>query len=376
MNKILVLSTVHHLVDNRIFFKEVESLKKISSNITFAVPHPNENLKEYNGVKIFPLKVEKSILKRLFTLHVVVYKLIKKEKFDFIHFHDPELMLLMSIVKRKDKAKVIFDIHENIGPSIKDKYWIPKILRGLITFLYTNIENRLIAKLDTLIIAETSYRETYGENPIEILNYPWVLKKNATLVKDFTGKLNFVYAGDIMARKGIWKMIDIFEKIYDELQEPHFDLLGRFVPPELEREVKAYIKTNKLEDRITIHGRVPIEEVNRILEYSHIGFSILEPVANYIGSLPTKIFDYMNNKMVVIASDFPLYKKYVDDCNTGMTINFHEHEKHYNEMLTLFKSPEKLSIMAENGYNKVENEWNWSEQEKKLLQIYLKSNNI
>lgn len=370
MSKILVLSTVHHLVDNRIFFKEVESLKKISSDITFAVPHPDENLKEYNGVKIFPLKVERSIIKRLFTLHITVYKLIKKEKYDFIHFHDPELMLLMSIIKRKIKTKVIFDIHENIGPSIKDKYWIPKFLRGLITFLYTGVEKILITNLDTLVIAETSYRETYGEKPIEVLNYPWVLEKNATLIKDFSGKLNFVYAGDIMTRKGIWKMMDIFEKFYDELQEPHFDLLGRFVPPELEAEVKEYINKNKLEDKITIHGRVPIEEVNRILEDSHIGFSILEPVANYIGSLPTKIFDYMNNKMVVIASDFPLYKKYVDERGTGITINFHEHEKYFDEMLALMKTPEKLSKMAENGYREVKNEWNWPEQEKKLLKIY------
>ncbi len=370
MKKILILSTVHHLIDNRIFFKEIESLKKISSNITFAVPHPDPNLKEYNGINIFPLKVERSILKRLFTLHITVYKLIKKEKFDFIHFHDPELLLLMSIVKRKINSKVIFDIHENIGPSIKDKYWIPKFLRGLVTFLYFNIEKILIAKVDTLIIAEISYRETYGEKPVEILNYPRVLGKNSTLKKDFSGKLNFVYAGDIMARKGIWKMIDIFEKFFDELQEPHFDLLGRFVPPELEVEVKNYVKKNKLEGKITIHGRVSIEEVNQILEKSHIGFSILEPVANYIGSLPTKMFDYMNNKMVVIASDFPLYKEYIDKYNTGITINFHEHEKYYDEILELLKSPKKLYEMAENGYEQIKKSWNWNEEEKKLLDIY------
>lgn len=370
MKKILILSSVHHLEDNRIFFKETESLKKITSNITFAVQYPDSDLTERDGVKIFPLRIQKSIIKRFFTIHMDIYKLIKKERYDFIHFHDPELMLLMFYVKKKFKSKVIFDIHENIAESIKDKYWIPKYLSSTVTFLYSHIEKIFTKKLDTLIIAETSYRKTYGNDVVEILNYPWIIQKNKNLKKDFSGFLNLVYAGDIMERKGIWVMIKIYEKLCDSISGLHFDILGRFVPPELEYEVKKYIEDNNLKDKITLHGRVSINEVNRILENSHIGFSILEPVANYIGSLPTKIFDYMNNKVVVIASDFPLYKKYVDDHSTGISINFYGYNNYFDDIVNLLKSPDMMLQMAENGYTKVQNSWNWEEQEKKLLEIY------
>lgn len=370
MKKILVLSTVHHLEDNRIFFKEIESLKKISNDITFAVQHPDKNLKDVNGVKIFPLNIQKSIIKRFFSLHLDVYKLIKKEKYDFIHFHDPELLILLTFVKTKLKTKIIFDIHENIAESIKDKYWIPIKIRSVVTFVYSKVEQFLTKKMDKLIIAESSYKKTYGDNVTEIFNYPWLIQKNENLIKDFSGKINFVYAGDVMERKGIWKMIDIFEKLIEHLDEPHFDILGRFVPPNLEPEVKDYIAKNNLNKMITVHGRVSIQEVNRILENSHIGFSILEPVANYIGSLPTKIFDYMNNKVVVIVSDFDLYKKYVDEFNTGISVNFHHHLKYLDKIIEILKSPETLREMSDNGYYKVKTSWNWLEEEKKLLQIY------
>lgn len=370
MSKILVLSTVHHFDDNRILFKEIESIKKNYQDITYAVQYPSNNIQEYNGVKLFPLTIQKSLIKRFFSTHSKVYKLIKKERYDVIHFHDPELIFLMFVVKLMYKSKVIFDIHENIGKSIRDKQWIPFYFRRLVSFLYIILENIIISKFDVLIVAESSYKKKYGEHVIEILNYPRCLPSNKNLKKDFTKSLNFVYTGEITKSRGIWVMLNIFELILEKNQDVHLDLVGRFTPSDLETDVTQYIKRKKLQDFISIHGRVSINRVNSILKKSHVGFSILEPIDNYLESLPTKIFDYMNNKVVVVASDFPLYKQYVDKSETGITVDFYNYKKSMDNLFDLISRPEQLTRFSENGYELIKTKWNWEGQEKKLLNIY------
>jgi len=46
--------------------------------------------------------------------------------------HDPDLLPIGNKLKSLGK-KVIFDSHEDVPQQIKDKEWIPKILRNLIS---------------------------------------------------------------------------------------------------------------------------------------------------------------------------------------------------------------------------------------------------
>ena len=65
----------------------------------------------------------------------MVYLKAKALDCDVYHFHDPEL-LPYGIKLKKAGKKVIFDSHEDVSAQIKDKPWIPKIIRGLVSSIY------------------------------------------------------------------------------------------------------------------------------------------------------------------------------------------------------------------------------------------------
>lgn len=366
MKKILVVTTVHSFDDNRILFKEIETLKKLNYQITYAAQYSQKFVKLSDGIKIYPLPIVNTKFKRLFSPQRKLYIYILHENFDFIHFHDPELILLMFLLKKKINVKIIFDIHENISGSIRDKDWIPKIFRNIISKTYSKVEKYLVREFDSLIVAEKSYRKIYGDNVVEVLNYPIPLPE----IKKSYEQINFVYAGDISEIRGIWQMLDIVETIYKVKNNIHFDLVGRFISDDLESAVRKFLVDKKMESIVEIYGRVSINKVNEILMKSNIGFSLLKPTPNYIESLPTKIFDYMNNKVVVIASDFPLYREYIDKINSGITINFNTYGQSIDRIIELIESPNNLDEMANNGYRKILDEWNWYNEEKKMISVY------
>ena len=72
----------------------------------------------------------------------------------------------------------------------------------------------------------------------------------------------------------------------------------------------------------------------------------------------------------VIGSDFPLWKEIIEKENCGICINsddVHEIADAVNKLLT---DSELIESMGKNGRKAVEQKFNWSTQEAKLLELY------
>ena len=93
--KICHFSTVHEAWDARIRERECVSLAKAGAEVhLFAI---NDNDEEYKGVKIHALAEHKNRYKRYRYAKIAIEKILS-QKPQIIHFHDPELILLMSKV--------------------------------------------------------------------------------------------------------------------------------------------------------------------------------------------------------------------------------------------------------------------------------------
>ena len=134
MKKVLILSTLHKADDVRIFYKEVLSIKKLPVQVYFVVSHSSCKAFEIDGIQIIPIPKAKSILSRFFVSQYLAAKKIFNVKPDVIHFHDPELIPLVLLLKIILKVKIVYDIHENITASFKEKTWIPEVIKIPLTF--------------------------------------------------------------------------------------------------------------------------------------------------------------------------------------------------------------------------------------------------
>jgi len=370
MYDIVVLSTVHHYQDARIFYKEIPSIKKVCNNLCFMVPVNKEKEFIENGVNIIPLRNPSTKFERI-KLQITAWKKIKAIKPKIVHFHDPELIVLGYFLKKVLKIKVVFDIHENVSESFKDNLWIPSYLKPIIPKVYSKIENILIKDFDAVIIAEKSYRETYGERPIELLNYP-ISEGRDFKKKNFNEKLKMVYIGGIWERRGIFQMLRLFNKLEKEGFDLSLSLVGPFVPKELKQSVENFVSENKLKDKVVIYGRKTLTEVYDILEDCHLGLSLMKNIKNYNKSLSTKIFDYMLSSIPYVVSNFKIYSDYTINSETGIAVDYNDEEDMYLKVKALLNDKSKLSLMSNNGFCLVKEKWNWETQEKKLFALYKK----
>lgn len=367
-NKVCHLTSVHPPFDIRIFYKECVSLVKYGYSVTLIAPILNGTIKD--NVAILPIKLPKS---RLIRIPVVAFKMWVKAlnvKADLYHFHDPELLLCGVLLKLSGK-KVIFDVHENVRLSFKSKHWLPKFFVPVIELVYFLMERFCLLFFDALVFAEESYSKYYPAKINEtVLNYPLPVKRFSS--KKFSEDLKIIYVGGIHENRGIWQMLDLIEKLKQKGFKLHFDLVGQMWPANLRSNINDFLKDKKLEKEVKLHGRVDFKEVSDLIEKAHIGVSLIKPISNYKESLPTKIFEYMQHGLPVIANDFPLHKKYVELYNTGICIDINNIDMEVDKVVSLIKNKERMKEMGENGVNLTMDKWNWESQAEKLVHLYHK----
>lgn len=372
MYKIAVVSTVHYYKNARVYFKCLLSLRKKYKCIRYMVPHTKKSHFIENNIDIFPIPIPQNRFQRFIKNQYYIYRELKNWQPDIIHFHVPELILLMWYFKKNNGTKVVFDIHENVAISLLDKDWIPVAFRVPISKMYRFFEKLLTKSFDALIIAESSYKKTYGDNAIELLNYPVTEGQILKGKKEFSGNLNFVYVGNITRERGIFVILESYYLLKNKSKDITFTLIGSFAPLNLKDQVYSYIKEKNIEDSVRILGEQPLPKVFEELENMHFGFAILQPIGNYIESLSTKIFDYMTKGVPYIVSNFPIYNEYTIKTQTGITCSYGDINEMVEKISLLIENREQLSLMSANGISAVKNKWNWYSQETKLFELYSK----
>src|SRR5690554_5612944 len=153
-NKIVHITTVHKRYDSRIFYKECSSLAKAGFEVFLIVADDFMNevitLDRSSAVTIIDVGSFKNRFQRIFGASERVLKIALEINAQVYHFHDPELLPLALKLKKKNKI-VVFDSHEDIFANIKEKAYIPNILKPIISFLLTLIETYVLKRIDGVI---------------------------------------------------------------------------------------------------------------------------------------------------------------------------------------------------------------------------------
>ena len=74
----------------------------------------------------------------------------------------------------------------------------------------------------------------------------------------------------------------------------------------------------------------------------------------------------------VIASDFPLWKKIIDQHKCGICVNPLKPEEISSAIDYLISHADEAKKMGDNGHKAVMKNYNWAVEEKKMLDLYTK----
>ncbi len=364
MKKVCHLTSVHQRYDVRIFEKECISLANNGFDTYLIVNDDKEN-EQRQGVSIISTKYNpNNRIKRMIYSGKAILREANKINADIYHLHDPELLSIALNLKNK-KKKVIFDSHEDVPGQILGKHWIPKVIRRIISLLYTLYESYVLKRIDAVISVTphlTNRLEKINKNVVEITNYP---KLSSTLKTNYDRKRTICFAGCISPR---W-MHEIIIKAVETVPNVKYIMCGPEVNNYTER-----LKNLKGWKQVEYLGVIPHNEVQKVYGQSMIGLAIADYNENVKGNLGTlgntKLFEIMLAGLPVICTDFVLWKKIIDEYQCGIYVQPNNVEEIASAIRYLIDNPNVARNMGENGRKVIFEECNWNIEEKKLIKLY------
>ncbi|SDZ55643.1 Glycosyltransferase involved in cell wall bisynthesis [Evansella caseinilytica] len=364
-NKTVVhITTVHHPLDPRIYYKECRSLQNAGYDVTLLAPETEESLPD--EINIIPLKKYNNRIFRMLFSTAAAYLKARKLKADYYHFHDPELLLVAWLLKSK-KNVVIYDIHEDYETGILQKEYLPKPFRKLLAKAYQTIETALSKKME-LCLAEKYYKDKYRRGQC-ILNYPLLNKKLIDYRSESEPPENkLIYTGNISVDRGAKKhakvpkldnnvTVYLVGKCPEGLAETMGEIAGEHKQRLIIEGIGKYVPKEIIDQYYTSHRWIA-------------GMAIFPPTDHYMKKELTKFFEYMSLGIPIICSDFPVWKKFVDKYTCGITVNPDNEDEIKRAIAFLRSNQDAAKKMGNNGKEAVINELNWNKEEEKLIKWY------
>ncbi len=334
--------------------------------VTLIAVHPKEE--HYKGIHILPFKRFHNRQRRVLFGWLIMFFKAMKVGARIYHLHDPELIPCGLLLKLFGK-KVVMDIHENIAEDIFDKPWIrhQKLAYSIFHFF-----ERLACQHFYIILAEKSYEKRYGrmaKHWSTIQNFcdlPFF--KNYEQLK-WTANKDIFYIGIMLENRGILQIAEALDLLNKRGQVFHFHCVGELYS-DLESKLKALPYYNEIEGQLHFYGRLSLEEGYKISKKCSIGICIIWPMKNSMESYPTKLFEYMAVGLPIITSNFPLYKRVVEENNCGICVDPFSAIGIANAAETIHIGVEKSEQMAEMGKIAVKKYYNWESEKAILSKVY------
>ena len=368
MKKVCIITTVHSVFDIRIYHKEAKSLVRVGYEVILIARHKiNETV---GGVKILALPFSRNRLLRFLYLDYKATNLAFKQKADIYHFHDPEFLPWACLLKKNTRAKIIYDVHEDVPKQILSKKWIPRFLRKPISYFFNLFEKKCASKFDAIISVVPVVAEKFkNKYSICVANYPKLdyFEQIGGLVDEKNKKSVFtaIYVGGMTEIRGIRQIIEA-NRLISARKKIKLVMAGPFSDNGFENEIKANPEWKKID----YLGVLPIKDVYKEITAADVGLVCLQPEPNYVIAQPIKMFEYMAAGIPVIASNFSKYREIIENNKCGLCVDPREPAKIADAIIHIMEHPDEARKMGENGRKAVRELYNWEKEEEKLLETY------
>lgn len=295
----------------------------------FALRQPGEPEQEINGAE----RTIRLPINRLFTGfagHLAEYAAFaamagwslarehRRRRYDLVQVATvPDFLAFAAVPEKLAGVPLLLDLHEDMPEFFRDRFRTP-LLRPLLP-LVSGATRASAALADALITVHEPLRRLSIERGVPpdkisvVMNSadPRLFDPSRHSRRAFMadGTLRLIHHSNLQRIYGLDRAIHGLATLRSDLPW-RLDVYGDgpWRPP-----VEAAIAQTRTDDRVTLHGRVLIDELPALLAGSDIGLvpSLPEPYLQY--SLSTKLLEYAAMGVPTIASDLATFRHHFTD---------------------------------------------------------------
>ena len=370
MKKVCHVTSGYLRDDARIFYRQCKSLKNNGYEVSI-LTNDGQKDERIEGINIYSTDYWPSRIKVLLFAKNQFIKKLHEIDADIYQLHSPELLSIVKTLKNKNKI-VIYDAHEDLPSHIKEKEWIPKFLRNIISKIFKIYMNYIFEILDEIISPcdHVIQKTKLIKNSTRITNFPIIRSSKKISKNNFIERKNIIcYTGTVYRYTNQQEIL----KALSNIRDIEYHIAG-FIDEEFLNILSQLNSFNKL----NYYGKISKLELQKFYNKSLIGFVVYDYKLNLgykLGSYGTnKIFEYMEAGLPIICTDYILWKEIIDKYDCGICVEPNNYKQIENAIKFLISNKEKAYEMGQNGRKAILNEYNWVSQEKLYLGIFKKYN--
>lgn len=313
--RVVHITTVHRPFDPRIFHKQLGTLRDAGFDVHLVAPH--DQAERRGGVTLHPLPTGRRRWAERLPLLPLAYRQARVLDADLYQIHDPELIPVARLLKKATGGRIVYDMHENY--RTKGALW-GRILRAL--------EHWGFEWMDHVLLAERSYRSVVaGRVPSTcILNYFTPIGDEAHGGPEGAPSpcpTRLLYTGTVSDKRGLGTMLDLAATAQRRGRPERLDLIGVCNRPEQRRSAERRIRRERLHRTVTWVGGdryVLPSEMPPYYRRADVGLCLCDPHPNLRESVLTKFYEYLHYGLPIICSDFPLWRRFIDENECGVVV--------------------------------------------------------
>jgi glycosyltransferase involved in cell wall biosynthesis len=297
--------------------------------------------------------------------------LAARKTFDVVHVHaPPDFLVLAGLLPRLRGARLILDIHDLTPELYRSRF---KRAGGPAAQLGLKAAERLSCALADRVITVTDVfksllvsRGVAADKILVLHNSP-----DPAIFKPRRGRSGkrdgfvVMHHGTLLHRYGVDVLVEAFREVAAEVEGARLDIYGRgdWLP-----RLKEMVAEYSLQDRVTLHGETPQEEVAAALRRADLCVvpNRREPFTDLL--MPTKLLEALLVGCPVVASATTVVAEAFAD--GGVRLVPPEDARALAGAIIELAADEKARAALAAAGKRQAKRFDWKSEQKKLLRLY------
>ncbi len=242
-----------------------------------------------------------------------------------------ELLFLSWLYCKLHPCHLVYDVQENYFLNLTTQKVYHSLIGKILGHTVRALEKTLAPAIRHFFLAEESYaqelpflghRYTVLQNKfLPPANHYSTLRTMPVSLADVK-PLRLLYSGTISRLYGVLEAVEFVTQLRTFVPHAELTIIGYCAEAGFLQELKARIEPLSFVTLIGGDSLVPHEEILGQEQQHQVGLLPYRPHPSTFNCIPTKLFEYIGNGLVVIMEENPLWAEILRKHNAGLTIPF------------------------------------------------------